>query len=82
MTVNDSMAFWAFKEGHMASDTDISGTTNYYGFLKPDGYWYIMKEVVSGAVTTFRYSKGTASYTTNWTNRAALTYGYANVTFA
>lgn len=52
------------------SDKDESSSTKYYGYLAVDGAWYIMK-VTS---TEIRYSKGTTSYTTNWTGRVSLTY--------
>jgi hypothetical protein len=50
--------------------SDISG--NYYGFTKADGAWYIMEFTGS----TARYIKGDSDYTTSWTGRAGLTYGY------
>lgn len=52
------------------SDLDESGVTKYYGYLDADGAWYILQLTSS----TGRYIKGASNYTTNWTNRASLTY--------
>lgn len=49
------------------------GTTSYYGFINKDGGWYILQENASG---DYRYIKGASSFSTNWTNRASLTYDY------
>ncbi|HHD92284.1 MAG TPA: hypothetical protein ENL06_01500 [Candidatus Portnoybacteria bacterium] len=53
------------------SDIDDSSPA-YYGFVDKDGNWYIMKEDTG----TYRYCKGTTDYSTNWSNRASLTYDY------
>jgi hypothetical protein len=60
-----------------ASDIDESGATSYYGFLDENGNWCIM-EVTA---TSVRYAAGTSDYTTNWTGRALLEYGYFNAVF-
>jgi len=65
--------------GYQPSDTDTSSDPKYYGFLAADGSWYIMEENTANG--TFRYIRGTSGYTTNWTGRAALTYGYFNAMF-
>jgi hypothetical protein len=62
---------------YQPSDLDEGGATDYYGFLDVDGKWYIM----SKTTTAIRYTKGSKAYTTNWTNRASLTYDYFNNTF-
>lgn len=61
------------------SDLDSASDPKYYGFLDPSGNWYIMKESTSAG--TYRYVSGTSSYSTNWTNRASLTYGYFDGAF-
>lgn len=67
-------------DGYAASDTDESdGTYNYYGFLKADGSWYIMR--ITKDNTAIRYFTGVSGYTTNWTNKAGLSYDYFNVIF-
>ncbi len=65
-------------DGYEITEIDDTSSPAYYGFLKKNGYWYIMKEDSTGA---YRYSKGTTAFTTNWTNRASLTYDYFNSIF-
>ena len=52
--------------------TDDSTTTQYFGFIKTDGSWYIMK--IDSTTGIIIYTNGTTDFTTNWTNRATLTY--------
>jgi len=54
------------------SDLDESGTTKYYWFADWAWAWYILA-ITS---TTARYIKWASDYTTNWTNRAGLSYDY------
>lgn len=54
------------------SDIDSSGDPAYYGYVKADGGWYIMRYSESSGQA--RYVKGSADYSTNWTNRASLSY--------
>lgn len=61
---------------YKVSDLD-EGATSYYGFLDLTGGWYIM-ELTS---TTARYIKGTSGYSTAWSNRIGLNYGYYNAIF-
>lgn len=62
------------------SDADKNdGATSYYGFLTASGSWYIMS--VNSDSTEFRYTRGSNNYTTNWTNRASLTYNYFDIIF-
>ena len=74
-----------FKVGptseYMFSDKDDDASPNYYGFLNSEGGWYIMKETISAGADTYRYIKGDSDYTTNWTGRAGLSYGYFNDIF-
>jgi len=55
-------------------------TTKYYGFLTKGGYFYIMKEEVTGTVHLFTYyvadiaEQSFEAYETAWTGRAALDY--------
>jgi len=66
---------------YVISDKDDDASPNYYGFVNADGGWYILKETVSAGADTYRYIKGDSDYTTNWTGRAGLTYGYFNAIF-
>lgn len=54
------------------SDLDEAAATKYYGNVDKDGNWYILQLTSTAA----RYAKGAASYTTNWTGRAGLSYDY------
>ena len=60
-------------ENYKPTNIDASSPA-YYGFVGPEGEGVIIKETVSGAVTTYTYSKFSSDYSTNWTNRASLTY--------
>lgn len=64
-------------KGYAISDKDDDSEPNYYGYVKSDGSWYIMKELSS----SYRYAAGTSGYTTAWTGRAALSYDYFYTTF-
>lgn len=61
------------------SDFEETISIGYYGFLKADGNWYIMKW--NTVVNSFRFAKGESNYPTNWTNRATLTYKYYDEVF-
>lgn len=56
-----------------------NGAYNYFGYLKTDGSYYIMREEVS--IGAYRYTRGTGSYPSVWTNRAGQSYDYLNVVF-
>jgi hypothetical protein len=56
------------------SDMDVASNPMYFGFIEKDGAWKILEFNTTNG--TMRYAMGTTSYTTNWTNRAALTYKY------
>jgi hypothetical protein len=53
---------------------DIAETTDhkYFGFRTVDGEWKIMRKTL--ASNAFRYVYGTSDYSSNWTNRGALSY--------
>lgn len=55
--------------------------TNYYGFLRDDGAYYIQKEVIAGTLTTYTYTKGSSGYSTAWTARTSQTYATFDTTF-
>lgn len=68
--------------GYKAADTDQNpGGTSYYGFTDTAGNWYIMKEVQTSMVYNYTFIAGTTNYSTNWTNRASLTYATYEATF-
>jgi hypothetical protein len=51
-----------------------NGGFDYFGYLRKDGSWAIMKSTTSTAAVV-TYAIGSSDYSTNWTNRASLTYG-------
>lgn len=51
---------------------DIDETNGYYGSTDLEGNW-IIKKITT---TSIRYATGSENYSTNWTNRVTLTYGY------
>lgn len=66
---------------YRVSDVDDASSVKYYGFVRANGYWYILKEDTSVAPKTYRYVQGLSNYTSQWTDRASLTYGYFNDIF-
>lgn len=64
-------------DGYKISQIDDSSPA-FYGFVEKTGLWFIMKEDSAG---NYRYTKGTTSFSTNWTNRATLTYDLFDVIF-
>jgi hypothetical protein len=65
-----------YEDAWTISDIDNSSDPEYYGFLRADGSWLIVENTGG---TQFRYDTGTSEYSTNWTNRASLTYQYYNL---
>lgn len=55
-------------------DDGVSTNVKYYGFVDPEGHWYIIKNDPSSNPKTYRYAFGSNNYATNWSNRASLTY--------
>lgn len=55
-----------------AADEDIAGDPQYFGFMNMDGCWIIQQR--NAASGTYRYFQGRSDYSTNWTNRASLSY--------
>lgn len=75
LSPNTAQTFNTLLDAFNISDVDEQvATPRYYGFLRLDGSWYIMKETNTAGLKVYTYVKGTASYSTNWTGRAGLTY--------
>jgi len=53
------------------------GGYNYYGFIRHNGEWVIMRETTTQ--TQYRFALGADNYSTNWTNRASLSYGLPTI---
>ena len=84
-TIGDINFFGFGLDGYKAHDQaqhSSNANITYYGFLNRLGEWYIMEQTISGTTFSYRFAKGSSAYTTNWTNRESLTYGYLNVIFA
>jgi len=62
-------------------DDGVSTNVKYYGFVDPEGKWYIIKNDPSASAKTYRYAFGSQNYATNWTNRASLTYDLPYIGF-
>lgn len=67
-------------EGFFVHDQDSASDPAYYGYVNVRGAWYILEQNV--AAGTFRYCRGLSDYSTSWTGRGGLTYGYLNAIFA
>lgn len=65
-------------DGYKISQIDDTTATVYFGYVNKDGAWYISREESSG---NYRYTKGTTDFSTNWTDRASLTYDYFDSIF-
>jgi len=65
-------------DGYKISEIDDASSPAYYGFIDKTGAWFIMKEDSSGA---YRYVKGDSGFSSNWTNRANLSFGYFDAIF-
>ncbi len=67
-------------DGYEISDIEDASSPAYYGFVHKTGAWYIIKEASDG---TYRYVKGSSSYSTGWTDRAdpSTTYQYFDIVF-
>lgn len=77
MTINlTSYLVATIFDNYHISDIDDASTVKYYGFVDADGNWYIMKEDTSVSPKTYRYVSGNVDYTTNFTDRASLSYNY------
>jgi len=53
-------------------DQKSTDTAKYYGFVRADGSWYIMRDVGE----TQRYTAGSSDYSTNWDKCQKLKYKY------
>jgi len=65
-------------DGYQISEIDDS-YVSYYGFTNHDGGWFIMKEDTDSG--SFRYAKGSADFSGNWSSRENLEYDYYHNVF-
>ncbi len=64
-------------QGYYISQIDDS-TIAYFGFINNLGQWFVMRQDADNA---YRYVKGDKDFTSNWTNRAKLSYDYFDNVF-
>ena len=64
---------------YLTHEMDEANDTKYYGYISYAGAWIIQRIVTSTGEV--RYCKGKDGFSTNWTNRASLTYNYFNLLF-
>lgn len=62
------------RADYFEHDQDVAADPRYYGFMKSNGHWFIMK--TNDAAGTFRYALGVSNYATFWANRASIAYSY------
>lgn len=68
-------------------DDGLDSTANYYGYVSPEGNWYIQKEDKSANPASYRYANGNGNgpsqnqYPAQWTARASQNYNYFNLIF-
>ncbi len=62
--------------GYTASREDTSGgAIVYYGMLKNDGQWVVIKhDETNAAEITYKYFQGASNFATGWSGRAGHTY--------
>lgn len=70
---------YEISDQYDASVSGFTGDVEYYGFLNLVGGWIIQAHTISTG--TYRYVQGSSDYTTNWTAKGALVYGYYNTLF-
>jgi hypothetical protein len=61
-------------EGYTISEIDDENIVTYYGFVKHDGAWFIMKE--DAETNSYRYTRGGSNFSDNWGSRENLKYDY------
>lgn len=59
---------------YLPGDIDDAGSVQYFGYTDNRGAWYIRQFDTSVSPKTIRFAFGQSNYTTNWANRAGLTY--------
>lgn len=72
--LNDLQYDNSLLDSYKPADIDEASDPKYFGFITINGQWYILR--VNESAGTLRYARGDGDYSTNWTNRASLTYDY------
>ena len=71
-----------FDKTDLLKDYALSGgddTNLIYGYVNKKGAWYIQK--FNSDTKTYKYVKGSVSFSDNWENRTNLTYSFFNEVF-
>lgn len=76
MQFSKGSEWYEIAESFDASVTGFSGDYEYYGYLNLDGGWIIQRHQISTG--QYRYIQGRTDLTTNWTNKASLSYAAYN----
>ncbi len=64
-------------DGYRLTELDDGASFTYAGYLNKTSAWFIMRD--DGV--SYRYTKGSSNFSTNWTDRASLTYDYYDSIF-
>lgn len=65
-------------DGYQITEID-DDTISFYGFTNRDGSWFIMREDSDSG--SYRYTKGTEDFPSNWNTRHDLNYSYYSDVF-
>lgn len=63
-------------DGYKAQDLSTEGSTQYVGFVNPDGVWYIIENDMEG--NSLRYVFGKSDYKKAWDNHTGKVYKLLN----
>lgn len=67
---------YEISDEYDASVTGFTGDYEYFGYLNIAGGWIVQQHQISTGA--YRYAQGASSYTTAWSGKGSLTYGYYN----
>lgn len=70
---SNSTASASPTDSYSISEVDNS-TVSYFGFIDKEGGWFIMQG--NADTGSYRYTKGTSNFPSNWKRRQALKYDY------
>ena len=60
--------------GYVIAKKDDDASPNFYGYVRADGSWYILRETISAGNDSYEYANGSRDFDTNWSNRVGLSY--------
>jgi hypothetical protein len=65
--------YTTLTDGMLVVDQVTEGNYTYYGMVRFNGEWLIMRQKTDDS--EYRFKIGAHDYSTNWTNRTSLEYG-------